>query len=123
MSTVLPWWEFVLCPDLPGMLFQMARAKSVGDLWGQIDTVSFDGRELVVTLAWTTTRDPRTERAGRTNKVRTIRILPQMERPYYTVCVALAVRDMNTGYECFIRYPNIMRCSRGRITSSQIVAF
>lgn len=122
MSTVTPWREFVLCPDLSGMLFQMIRAKSVGDLWGKINQMSFDGRELVVTLAWTTTNDPRERGTTRTEDVREVRILPQATGAYYTSSAGFILRDLNTGSACFICSPRIKLKSQGHRLPPVIVA-
>lgn len=123
LSALKPWVEVVICQEIPGMLFQMARAKSKGDLWGEICQVSFDGRELIVTLAWTTTGDPREGRTKRTFEVTTLRLLPEEQGgAYYTSCAALGLRDLNTGCRCFIRHPKIRISKQGRGLAPKIVA-
>jgi len=123
LSALKPWGEFVICPDLPGMLLQMVRAKGVGDLWGEINHVSFDGRELFVTLSWTTNADPRRGRAKRTLAGTTIRLLPEEKGgAYYTSCAALGLRDLNSGSECFFRSPAIRTSKQGRGLAPKIVA-
>lgn len=102
MITVIPWKDFVACP-LRGMLLQVRRTKRLGDLWGEIGEVTYDGRELVVVLTHEFSGDPREEGIVVAGKVEPVRILPKQQGPVYTEHVAFAVRDLNTGYECFIR--------------------
>lgn len=123
MSALKPWGEVVICPDLPGMHLHMVRAKSEGDLWGEIYQVRFDGCELIVTLAWTTNTDPREGPIVKNREVTTIRLLPEEQRgAYYTPCAALGLRDLNSGSECFFRDPKIRTSKQGRGLAPKIVA-
>lgn len=120
MITLIPWHEFVACPEIRGMLLQVRRTKRAGDLWGEIREVNFNGRELVVELSWTSTSDPRKRGCIKTEAVEPVVILPDAEGPVYTAHVAFATRDLKTGCECYIRHPKIAAKSRGR-RSSEIV--
>lgn len=114
MFTAIPWSEFVACRDFPGWLLQVRRPKSVGDLWGEIREIRFNGRELEVALSWTAKSDPRRGEVEKTGSVEPVIILPEADGPVYTVHVAFAVRDMHTGCECYIRHPRIALPARGR---------
>ena len=105
------------------MHLQMVRAKSEGDLWGEIYQVSFDGRELIVRLAWTTNTDPREGPIVKNREFKTIRLLPEEQGgAYYTSCAALGLLDLNSGSRCFIRDTKIRIAKQGRGLAPKIVA-
>lgn len=114
MLSAIPWSEFVACRQLSGWLLQVRRPKSVGDLWGEVGDLEFNGRELVVHLSWKASSDPRLGKVEKTVCVESVNLLPQAEGPIYTDHVAFALRDMHTGSECFIRHPTIALKPRGR---------
>lgn len=107
MFTAIPWADFVACRELSGMLLQVRRPKRIGDLWGEIREIGFNGRELVVSLSWTAKSDPRDGEVEKTGSVEPVIILPEADGPVYTAHVAFALRDMHTGCECYIRHPRI----------------
>ena len=119
LITVIPWNEFVACPEIRGMLLQVRRTRRQGDLWGEIQEIAYDGRELVVSFSGMLSGDPQKGRVMRTEAVEPVRILPDLSGPVYTEHVAFATRDLHTGFECFIRHLGVMRMlSKGDLATT-----
>ena len=105
MFTVIPWEEYA-SDVFSGWLLQVRRSKRKGDLWGQIRTFTYDGKELTFVLDWITTKDPRQSgEVEKTDHVETVTITPLAAGPLYTDDSEFIFKDKSmVNYRIWLSY-------------------